>query len=96
MSSLVVIAEVENPKKWESSFGSRSKFFREHADPMGLHSPVQYGLGDSNKVVVIEEIDDPGAAIKMLRSRDNVAAMKADGVNVDTLQAFIAGEKVNF
>jgi hypothetical protein len=92
MAKLLVTAEVKDPAQWEKSFRTHGDLFKS----FGVKSPTLFGANDNNEVAVLQEIDDPGAAMDAMNSPENTQAMEADGVKRDTVRAFILDKEFSF
>jgi len=92
MAKLLVTAEVNDPVKWEKGFRTHGELFK----GFGVKSPTVFGANDNNEVAVLQEIDDPGAAMDAMNSPENTQAMEADGVKRDTVKTFILDKEFSF
>ena len=92
MAKLLVTAEVNDPAQWEKGFRTHGELFKS----FGVKSPTLFGKNENNEVAVLQDVDDPGAAVEALNSPENIQAMGADGVKRDTVKAFILDKEFSF
>lgn len=90
MTMIVLTAEVKNTKKWEKAFLTHADLFKK----MGTATRYDYSIGDDNMVAVCAETDDPQAFLKSLKSDENVAAMKNDGVKRKSVKVFVVDKNL--
>lgn len=92
MAKLLVTAEVNDLAKWEKGFRTHGDLFK----GFGVKSPTLFGANENNEVAVLQEIDDPAAAIDAMNSPENTRAMEADGVKRDTVKIFVLDKEFSF
>ena len=83
-TKVVVIAEVANPKKWESGFRTHGDLFKSQT----VKKTIDIGIS-GNKVAVCFRPDDLDTFMKILDSPATAEAMEFDGVKRETVQVFV-------
>jgi hypothetical protein len=90
MTMVVLTAKVKNTAKWEKRFRTHADLFKE----MGVATRYDYSIGEDNTVAVCAETTDAKAFLKSLKSDENVAAMKNDGVKRKTVKVFVVDKNL--
>jgi hypothetical protein len=83
-TKVLVIAEVEDPEKWEEGFRTHGKLFKS----MTVKKPVDFGIS-GNRAAVCCKPDDLEKFMEILDSPATAEAMEFDGVKRETVQVFI-------
>jgi hypothetical protein len=84
MSKVLVVAQVEDPVKWEERFRTHGDLFRSQT----VTKPINFGIED-NQVAVCIEPDDLAVCMKGLNSPATAEAMAFDGVRRETVKIFV-------
>jgi hypothetical protein len=92
MAKLLVTAQVNDPAQWEKSFRTHGEMFKSS----GVKSPALIGTNENNEVAVLQEVDDPGAAMEDLNTQEYIQAMEADGVKRDTVKIFVLDKEFSY
>lgn len=91
MAKIVVVCQCEDQAKWEAGFRTHGELFRRYS----ISKPVSYGMGENNFVVACFEPNDLATAMKMLDSPETEAAMKFDGLVMDSVKVFVLDKELN-
>ena len=88
-TKVVVIAEVEDPKKWEEGFRTHGELFRSQT----IKKPVDFAIMGNTAVVCVrpKELDK---FMEVFQSPATVEAMKLDGVKRDTVRTFVLDKRL--
>ena len=86
---VVIIAEVEDPKKWEKGFRSHADLFRSQT----VKKPIDFAIV-GNKVAVCMRPRDLDTFMEIFQSPATADAMKADGVKRETVQTFVLDKRL--
>jgi len=89
MPKVVVVAQVEDPVKWEAGFRTHGDLFRSQT----VTKPIHFAKGEGNQVAVCFEPDDVAAYIKFLNSPATAEAMTFDGVKRETVKVFVLDQE---
>jgi hypothetical protein len=84
MAKVLMTAQVQDGVKWEASFRTHGDVFKTY----GLLGPVQFTVS-GNEVVLCMEPADAHAFLKIISEPQTVEAMKADGVNRETVKVYV-------
>lgn len=87
-TKVLVIAEVEDPEKWEEGFRTHGKLFKS----MTVKKPVDFGIS-GNRAAVCCKPDDLEKFMEILDSPVTAEAMEFDGVKRETVQVFILDQE---
>ena len=88
-TKVVVIAEVEDPKKWERNFRTHGDLFRSQT----VKKAVDFAIV-GNKVAVCLRPKDLDTFMKIFQSPATADAMKVDGVKRETVQTFVLDKRL--
>jgi hypothetical protein len=88
-TKVVVIAEVEDPKKWEKGFRSHADLFRSQT----VKKPVEFAIM-GNTVAVCMRPKDLDKFMEIFQSPTTADAMKFDGVKRETVQTFVLDKRL--
>jgi len=88
-TKVVVIAEVEDSKKWEEGFRTHGDLFRSQS----VKKPVDFAIV-GNKVVVCFRPKDLDKFMEIFQSPATADAMKFDGVKGETVQTFVLDKRL--
>jgi hypothetical protein len=88
MAKVMVIAQCEDPKKWETEFKTHGELFKAYTSPT-----VNYGLA-GDWVCVYFEPTDLDACMKMVNSPDTQTAMAQDGIKGETVKIFVLDKNI--
>ena len=88
-ASVVVVAEVEDPEKWEMGFRSHADLFRSQT----VKKPVDFSIM-GNTIAVCMRPDDLGRFMEIFHSPATAEAMKFDGIKRETVQTFVLDRKL--
>lgn len=88
-TKVVVIAEVEDPKKWEKGFRTHGDLFRSQS----VKKPVDFSIV-GNKVAVCLRPKDLDKFMEIFQSPATADAMKFDGVKRETVQTFVLDKRL--
>ena len=83
-TKIVVVAEVEDPKKWETGFRTHGDLFKS----MTVKKTVDFGIS-GNTVAVCFRPDDRDKFMEVFNSQATAKAMKFDGVKRETARVFV-------
>ncbi|HYO45226.1 MAG TPA: hypothetical protein VEY33_00845 [Gemmatimonadota bacterium] len=83
-TKVVVMAEVEDPEKWENGFRTHGKLFKSQT----VKKTIDIGIS-GNRVAVCFKPDDLEKFMEILDSPATAEAMEVDGVKRETVQVFI-------
>jgi hypothetical protein len=86
---VVVIAEVEDPKKWEEGFRTHGDLFRSQS----VKKPVDFAIV-GNKVAVCMRPKDLDTFMEIFESQATADAMELDGVKRETVQTFVLDKRL--
>ena len=84
MSKIILTAQVEDGRSWESAFRTHKDMFRE----AGLGT-IHYTIEDSNLIVMSVDVESVDDYMDFMRSQDTQDAMKHDGVKRDTVKVHV-------
>jgi hypothetical protein len=85
MPKVVVIANVEDPVKWEKSFRTHGNLFKSQT----VTKPINFGTIAGNLVAVYLEPDNLDTFMKIMDSPATAEAMALDGVKRDTAKVIV-------
>jgi len=85
MAKVIAIGQVKDVAMWENAFRTHGDMFKE----MGIASPIYIGSNDNNEVVLLEEVADVDGLTSSVQSPETQAAMKSDGVIVESFKLFV-------
>ena len=88
-TKVLVIAEVEDPKKWEKGFRTHGDLFRSQS----VKKPVDFAIV-GNKVAVCMRPKDLDTFMEIFQSPATADAMKLDGVKRETVQTFVLDNRL--
>jgi len=89
MPKVVVVAQVEDPAKWEAGFRTHGDLFRSET----VTKPIHFGKIAGNQVAVCFEPDDLATFTKLLDSPATAEAMAFDGVKRETVRVFVLDQE---
>jgi hypothetical protein len=84
MAKVIITANVEDAKTWETNFKTHTALFKTY----GLMAPVDYTLVD-NELTICMEPGNAEAFIKLTKEQPTLDAMKFDGVKSDTVKIVV-------
>ena len=85
MPKVVVVAEVEDPIRWEQSFRTHGDLFRSQT----VTTPVGIAVQEDNTVVCCFEPTNLDTFMEVLQSPATAEAMSTDGVKRDTVKLYV-------
>jgi carotenoid cleavage dioxygenase-like enzyme len=88
-TKVVVIAEVEDPKKWEKGFRTHGDLFRSQT----IKKPIDFSIS-GNKVVICLRPKDLDKFMEIFESPATADAMKFDGVKRETVQTYVLDKRL--
>lgn len=88
-TKVVVIAEVEDPKKWEKGFRTHGDLFRSQT----VKKPIDFAI-KGNQVAVCLRPKDLDKFMEIFDSDATADAMKFDGVKRETAQVFVLDKRL--
>jgi hypothetical protein len=83
-TKVVVIAEVEDPEKWEEGFRTHGDLFRSQT----VKKPIDFAI-KGNQVVVCMRPKDLDKFMEIYESEATAEAMAFDGIKRETVQTFV-------
>ena len=89
MAKVVVVAQIEDPVKWEAGFRTHGDLFRSQT----VTKPINFGLVGGNHVAACFEPDDLAAFMKGMDSPATAEAMAFDGIRRETVKTFVLDKK---
>jgi hypothetical protein len=89
MPRVLITAEVNDLRAWESGFQTHGDLFKQ----MGV-TTMEYATVAPNRVAVLGETTDLDAYLKILNSPATADAMAGDGVKRETVQMFVFDKSV--
>jgi hypothetical protein len=87
---VLVVAQCEDPVKWEKGFRTHAGLFRS----MTIAKPISYGIGEGNHIAVCGEASDLAAYLKAMESPAIAEAMASDGVLRQTVKVFVLDKEL--
>lgn len=91
MAKIVIVAQVEDPVKWEKGFRTHGDLFKSQT----ITKPVGIGI-EGNQVAVCFEPEDLAVCLKGFESEATAEAMKFDGVLRETVKIFVLDKSFEF
>ena len=88
MPKVVIIAEVQDPVKWEAGFRTHGELFRSYS----ITKPIEFAF-DGNTVMIIMEPENLDTFKKSLETPATAEAMKFDGVKRETAKFYYPGKE---
>jgi hypothetical protein len=88
-TKVVVIAEVEDPKKWDKGFRTHGDLFRIQT----IKKPIDFAIS-GNKVAVCLQPKDLDKFMEIFESPATADAMKSNGVKRETVQTFVLDKRL--
>ena len=89
MPKVVIVAQVEDPVKWEAGFRTHGDLFRSQT----VTKPVNFGTIEGNQVAVCMEPDDLAIFMTLMDSPATAEAMAFDGVRRESVKMFVLDKK---
>jgi len=89
MPKVLVIAEVEDPGKWEKGFRTHADLFRS----MGI-TTMEFATGEGNQVPVCGDTSNLEQYMKVFNSPATAEAMAFDGIKRDTVKVFVLDKEM--
>jgi hypothetical protein len=87
---VLVVAQVEDPVKWEDSFRTHGGLFRSQT----VTKPIDFGTIEGNQVAVCFEPNDLDLFMRILASPATAEAMALDGVKRETVKVFVLDKEL--
>ena len=84
MSKIVVIAQVDDPVKWEAGFRAHGELFRSQT----VTTPIGIAI-DGNEVAVCFEPADLDKWMEIFKSPATAEAMAVDGVKRESVKVYV-------
>ena len=85
MPRVVVTAQVEDLEKWEQGFRTHGELFRRQT----VTKPIGIAISGVNQIAVCFEPEDLDTFMQIMQSSETHEAMDADGINRDTVKAYV-------
>ena len=85
MPKVVIVAQVEDPVKWEAGFRTHGDLFRSQT----VNKPISFATIAGNQVAICAELDNLDTFMKVLDSPATAEAMAFDGVKRETVKVFV-------
>ncbi len=89
MPKVILIAQVQDPAKWEAGFRTHGDLFQTYT----LQAPAQYAV-TGNEVAICMEPRDLEAFKRAMESKATADAMAFDGVKRETVKMFVLDKDV--
>jgi hypothetical protein len=86
---VLVVAQCQDPVKWEQAFRTHADLFRS----MTVQKSMTYGI-DGNYVAVCGEPSDLAAYMRVLQSPATAEAMDFDGLLRNTVRVFVLDKEL--
>lgn len=90
MTKVLVIADVQDPVKWEQGFRTHADLFRTQT----VTKPVHFTVIAGNHAAVCLEPDDLATFMRVLESPATAEAMAFDGVKRETVKVFVLDKEL--
>jgi hypothetical protein len=89
MAKVLVIAQVQDPVKWEAAFRTHGDLFRSMKVRDAMHYAIQ-----GNEISVFSDTENLDAFLQVMNSQATADAMKIDGVNRETVKIVVLDKEL--
>ena len=89
MAKVIVMAQVQDPVKWEAGFRTHGELFKS----MGVRGSMHYAI-NGNEATVFADADNLETYMRIMQSQAVADAMAQDGVKRETVKIVVLDKEV--